>query len=778
MKKRDNRVFATAINIVGMGVAFAVFMTLMVRVHWDWTYDRNFPEHEKVFRFEHNLIGDGGEYWAECCRPLIEQIKGSSPNVLNVGTCSMSYSILSSTQDNPDNKVSLYSVKADINLFDIFGIKLTEGCLDGFDEKDCIVISEKAAKTIFGNVSPVGKTLLVNNLAREVIGVFKDLPENCSIPYEAISSIGEENLARDSEWSYIPYIKLDNPELVDDTFRLACEKISVIFGGEKALEELTNGSRMVRLHDAHYEKDLRANSRTGDRTMTLSLLSLALLIIIIAVINFVNFSFARIPFRIKSINTRKVLGASRGSLILQEILSAAITATVAFLLALLLFHLVSGSPFAGYVLGSMKIMDNIWLILGSYAVTILIACLAGLIPAVYATSQPAAIVLKGSYSSSVRGRGLRNILIGMQFVLSFMFIILSLFMDVQIKHMIKKDMGFESENILQVNCGYGTSGHSHDALEEKLKQNAAIKDVTFGDGPLLSNTRMTWGYYYDDVRALTDVYPVAPDFASFFGIEIIEGRDFTESDNLSPTGTVIINEATRRKYPKLDVGAPFRGAVDGTTIVGICKDFNFRTAALPVTPMILYNWGSDGWRTYSTAFIKLITDDPEGVIDYIKKTVCEFDSTFSESTVEVSFMDDNIENLYKETTNIKRLMTTASLVALLIAIIGIIGLVYFDTQFLSKEIAVRRVNGASVGSILSMINKKYVLLCGCSFIIACPLAYMIIRFWRSNFSYQAAVPVWIFVFALVAVSAITVVMVTLQSWSAANSNPVESIKNE
>ncbi|MBQ3916765.1 MAG: ABC transporter permease, partial [Bacteroidales bacterium] len=212
--------------------------------------------------------------------------------------------------------------------------------------------------------------------------------------------------------------------------------------------------------------------------------------------------------------------------------------------------------------------------------------------------------------------------------------------------------------------------------------------------------------------------------------------------------------------------------------VGVVKDFNFKSASYPVTPLVLLCWGANGWRSYNMAYVKLAPGNPEDAIKYIKKTVCEFDSNYSESTVEVSFMDESIEYQYKSLISLRKLITIASLVALLIAIIGIIGLVYFETQFISKDIAVRRVNGATVEDILRMINRKYVIISLVSFVISVPLALMIILGWRSSFAYQAPVPVWIFAVTLIGITLLTVAVVTWQSWKAANANPVDSLKNE
>jgi len=196
-------------------------------------------------------------------------------------------------------------------------------------------------------------------------------------------------------------------------------------------------------------------------------------------------------------------------------------------------------------------------------------------------------------------------------------------------------------------------------------------------------------------------------------------------------------------------------------------------------PLALYIWGKTQWRDFSFVYVKTApgTNFKE-VSDYIKESVRAFDPTREPDQIEVRHLDEWIGNMYKSEQSLGKLIAIASLVALLIAIIGIIGLVFFETQFIRKEIAVRRVNGATVGSILQRINKKYLIMAGASFVVAAPVAYWLMTAWRKGFAYQAPVPVWIFLVALLAVAAITLAVVTLQSWRAANANPVESLKSE
>ncbi|MBR1695658.1 MAG: FtsX-like permease family protein, partial [Selenomonas sp.] len=548
---------------------------------------------------------------------------------------------------------------------------------------------------------------------------------------------------------------------------------------ENEVEVFRKGFRITNLHDAHFERDVRANIPSANKAITITLAAIAALLIAIAIINFINFAFAEIPFRIKSINTRKVLGESRSSLIGRQLVHAGLIALIAFAIACLVMHVVAGTSWASYVSDSLALKDNIGILALMLGVALVSAVIAGLAPALYSTSQPAALVLKGSYGTSVKGKALRNMLVGLQFVLSFLFILMALFVSVQTKFMIGKDMGFDEARVLQTWCGY-PAGNQKDALRSHLLQNPSIEDVTFCDSPIVSDGKMGWSRTGDDGnQVFMESLPVDDNFVQFFGLQIVEGRDFRESDNQNEAGSIIPNETFMQMFPQFHVGSLMFGHVDNCEIVGVVKDFNFKSLQHAMGPIVLYNWGKEGWRPFGEMYVRTMPGaDFKEVSDYIKDAICKFDPRREPDMITVSHLDKWIEDMYQSEQSLGKLITIASFVALLIAIIGIIGLVFFETQFLKKEIAVRRVNGATSESILRMINKKYFIMASISFMIASPIAYWLMTAWRKGFAYQAPIPVWIFLVALTLVGAITLLVVTLQSWRAANANPVEFLKNE
>lgn len=773
---------STLINILGMSVAFAAAMILMVQVRWDTTFDANYEGHKQVFRMENNWM-DKGLFSTSISRAMIEIAKTASPNIEAVGTYWTMPHEATLKKYGEEMVLSVPSARVDSSMFSVFPFEWVEGSAREFTAGETAVVSEEYAKVFFGDESALGKHFKAGNgVEVRVVGVFKDMPKNSNMNYGMLINLGDDYLNNSNEWSFVAFVKLKDPTLAKETETQMVNALLDYLGDnvdEEDADEFRKGFRISNLHDAHFERDVRASISSSNKAITVTLAAIAILLILIAIINFINFAFAEIPFRIKSINTRKVLGEGRASLIGRQLLHAGLIALVAFAIAALIMHVIAGMSWASYVSDSIALKDNIGILILMLGIALFSAVVAGIAPALYSTSQPAALVLKGSYAMSVKGKMLRNVLVSLQFVLSFIFILMALYVHVQTKFMMSKDMGFPQENILQVWCGY-SAGAAHKPLKDKLLQNPSIADVTFSDNLIVSDQKMGWGRTGDDGEQIfMEVLPVTEDFVRFFDLQIVDGRDFRESDNESDAGVYIANETFINMFPQYHVGSLVGGHVDNTEIVGIVKDFNFKSLQHAMGPLVLLIWGKTQWRNFSVMYVKTAPEsDFKEISSYIKEAVCAFDPTREPDQVSVRHLDEWIKNMYKSEQSLGKLITIASFVALLIAIIGIIGLVFFETQFIRKEIAVRRVNGATVGSILKMINKKYLIMAATSFVIAAPVAYWLMTAWRKVFAYQAPVPVWIFLVALLAVAAITLAVVTLQSWRSASANPVESLKNE
>ncbi|MBQ6762149.1 MAG: ABC transporter permease, partial [Bacteroidales bacterium] len=446
---------STLINILGMSVAFAAAMILMVQVRWDTTYDANFEGHKQVFRVENNWM-DKGLFSTSFSRPMIEIAKTASPNIEAVGTYWTMPQEATLNKNGEQTIISVPSARVDSSMFSVFPFEWVEGSAREFTAGETAVVSEEYAKTFFGDESAIGKSFKAGNgMEVRVVGVFKDMPKNYSMHYGVLVNLGDDFLDDSNEWSFPAYVKLKDPSLAKETEDAIYTALGeYISSDEERRTEYRNGFRISQIHKAHFERDVRANIPSANKAITITLAAIAILLILSASINFINFAFAEIPFRIKNINTRKVLGEGRGSLIGRQLLRAGLIALTAFAIACLIMHVVAGTSWASYVSDSLALKDNIGILALLLGVALVSAVIAGFAPALYSTSQPAALVLKGSYGTSVKGQALRNMLVGLQFVLSFLFILMALFVSVQTKFMIGKDMGFDEARVLQTWCGY------------------------------------------------------------------------------------------------------------------------------------------------------------------------------------------------------------------------------------------------------------------------------------------------------------------------------------
>ena len=782
MRLRFNRhkIFSTVLNIIGLTLAFSVFLILMVQVVYDTRYDLGYPDADKIVRLEYSDPTTPGVYGVQCCRPFIEFVKDFIPQAEAV-SCYHYYKNNSSRFKESGSEMPGIQIKyasTDFDLLRIFPFEFTQGDTSGYRAPWTAVISESTAARLFGDQSPIGKDIqndIPDAYSYRIVAVYKDFPDNSSMDNGLLLNMGDDCLNNYSEWSFPCYMKLRTSEGLQSVLDSLCVELY----GPEYKDQVD--ARLTHLHDAYYARDVDGdNMAKGNRTTTMTLLTVSILVLLIAIINFVNFAMASVPFSIKSINTRRVIGSTRGQQIRAQLWRALGLVLLAFILSIGVMSLVATSSFAHYISGSLMVSDNLHIILIGLGVAVITALIAGIFPARYSTSFSPAMVLKGSFSLSAKGRSLRSVLVGFQYVISFILILCSLFITVQIKYMKGYDMGFDREQTVEFFVS-SRIGNSRETLRQILLENPNITDVTFAGGQVVSQGKMGWGRDYQGQRVQMDCLPVDPNFISFFGMEIAEGRDFTESDNLNPNGTFIVNQAFMAKYPFLRIGLKFSGHQGDdmpAEIVGIVKDFNFQPLQYSVAPIVLYNFGSEPWWPLTVGYAKVLPGNVQETFKFIREKCAELDPTFDTSSMGLYFMDEGIGRLYEKEDNLNRLITTAALISLLISVIGILGLVYFETQFRRKEIAVRRVHGASVGEILAMLNRYYLIITLVCFVVAVPVAIVIIRSWVSTFPYQSPVPVWIFLAALLIIGLITVVTVTLQSRRAALRNPIDSISNE
>ena len=505
------------------------------------------------------------------------------------------------------------------------------------------------------------------------------------------------------------------------------------------------------------------------------LFAIAIVIIAVASINFTNFSTALSPMRVKSINTQRVLGTRRSTLRKAFVFETVFCSMLSYLVAFLLVVLFNRTPLAQLVDGNLSFVSNPLIFGGTALIAFFAGFLTGVYPSRYMTSFEPVLALKGSFGMSPKGRKLRNTLIGIQFVASFTLMIGASFMYLQNHYMQNSPLGYDKEALITVDIR--KIQESRDAFSNQLKAYSGIEDVTFGE-VLLSNSDqyMGWRRQYRGESIYFQCLPVHYTFLKTMGINITEGRDFRQEDTNTQYGAYVFNETARKQY-NMEQNTAIEGQGE---IIGFMPDVKFASFRTVVEPMAFYVWGTENWLnnpyTSDHAYIKLNKGtNLRAAMSHIRTTLSAFDASYP---FEVRFYNEVLQQLYEKETFLSLLISLFSLLAIFISIVGIFGLVVFDSECRRKEISIRKVLGASTMGIIMMFNKAYFRILVICFVIAAPLAWYAVARWLENFAYKTSMHWWVYLLVFIAVTVMTVCTVTFQNWRAASTNPVKAIKSE
>ena len=784
------------LNVLGMAVAFAAFYIILVQVDYDLNFNKGIKDSEKVFVLSTNSQGEAKYNSLYYCRPLAEKLLQSSPNIEFGGIINLTNKADESFWINRNGEKEILTLNStDISgtALKAVGFEAIEGSLDEVINRNTLAISESAANKFD---LEVGMSLGQGTDVRTIVAIFKDMPDNSHFKnLDLLSNMADRSLENFTEWGFTYFVKLYDPSQVENMEKDLAEVtrsyyMEQFFGNmpspeemgmtqeefDKEVNEMLNMAvaDFIPLESLYYNN---AQLERGNRTTTIILLIVGILIISIAFINYINFFFAQIPERIRAVNTKKVLGCTRSELIGGTVSESVTLIVFALVLAFAFVMLFNMSQLTHLISADSAFGANVGVSVLTVVIAVVIAMVSSLYPAFYITSFEPALVLKGSFSGTKTGQRLRYILIGLQFVISIVLIICSGFINLQRDYMMNFDMGFDKEQLLYVRTT-NYIGYYAEAVEEKLKTDPQIADVTWAAGDLLAEERMGWGRQWNGQNINFECYPVACDFLEFMGIEILEGRSFMPEDKHSENGVFIFNDAARKKYG-FTLEDKVVGHANQTDIVGFCDDFSFQSLKHQVRPFALYVFGSNPWWYPTTAFIRVSAGaDYQAVMKHISNVLSEWEYNIAPEEWNIHFFDDNLNATYKKEKALSDLISLFTLIAIIISLMGVFGLVMFETQYRRREIALRRVNGATVQEILTMFCSRFVKIVLVCFAVAAPVSWVIVDRYLATFAHRCPMYWWVFALALVAVLAITIGVVVVRSWKAATADPADAIKTE
>ena len=786
---------SSLLNVVGMSVAFAAIYLIMVQVKYDFSYDKVIPNSENIYRLEIPNWWQEGKYMHTWNRQLPDDICAGIPEIEAGGTIETyawsgnNYSI---KRNHTIDNLKIKTVEAELEGLEVFHFEFIEGGLENFTISS-MIISEETAKKFdlkVGDVLTVGRGLEGDKTC-DIVGVFKNFPKpsNLAICEGWVCMEPQEN-SDPSNWGYPYYVRLnEDASLVDIESKLKSQMIEYLRNmgntDENIESEIKRFAPRLNPLPAIYFDELSYSPVQGNISTTLSLIAIAVLILVISFINFINFFFALIPVRIKAINTYKVFGAPTSKLRLNIIFETLGLTLLSILGAMVIVFTFANTPLSEYISASVALKENWQLALSMILFLMIFAAIISLYPAFYITKFNPSLVLKGSFHATRSGKILRYSLVGIQYVISISLIICSLFIQKQHKYMLHYEMGFNDEQLYSINVPRAILGSGgdldytgRDAFTDKLMQNPNIVDVAYGDGFIVGEGFMGWSRYYNNQNITFSVFPVSWNFLQMMGIKVEDGRDFVPSDEHLEGGAFIFNREAADRFG-IDIDTKMGGHADTPTpVVGICENFNFKPLQYEIEPFAFLVFGSNGWRHPNEAHIRAAAGtDYKELNKYVKGIIEEFAPNADIESYELKFIDEQLALQYQTEDKLSTLVTMFSLLSIIISIIGVFGLVLFETQYKRREIGIRRIHGASAVGILKMFNKKYLYIVAICSAVAIPISYYIIDRWMQQFVYRTEMSVWVYVVAVLTITIITVATVSLRSWKAANENPSISINN-
>lgn len=778
---------AVVLNLFGLTIAFAAFLLIVMQVDYEMNYDAMHSKSGRTFRleanhgeFEHNAIH---------CLMFSDAFVNSSAHITDYSYRypfygGERYCQIDEVDDQGEAKVFKENFQLCLpNISDVFDFHMKEGSVECLSIPGSVLIPESVAKRLFDKQSAIGKRIRmsgssgwqpVSTTILTIGGVYKDFPGNTTVQNRIYVPMDQLDLLKSSWQMYANeiYVTLDDPlnkEEVLDHFNKTFDFAKSQMGSAQEI-----ALRLTPLKDVYYTHDTTFDfNPKGHRETNYVLLGIAFLILFIAGINFTNLTTSLIPLRLKTINTHRVLGCSIYKLQAISLIESIVICLISYILALFIVNDLSYTPIANWVDADIRLSQYKGLILLTALIAILTGCLAGLYPAIRSTSYAPALVLKGSFGLSPKGKKVRVALIGFQYTVSIALIIVTLFMGLQNHFMTSSEqLGFNKDQVAIVNLTPEIYAKHKPQYIQKLKDYPGIEDVAFSVYVLSKEDDMIDLEYarHEDKDVFFKVFYASENFLSVMDIQVEEGRDFTREDLNKAQSDYIINPAAERDF-HLHPGDRF----NDRTVLGVSKDFRFNSCRIASSPFV-FALNNDIPNPKLVSYIRFNSKtNLQEAVAHVRETLKEIDPTFP---FEISFYNTILNNLYQKEQTLGKLISLFGIMAILISIVGVFGLVLFETQYRRKEIGIRKINGATTGQILLMFNKTYIRIVSVCFIISIPIAWMGTQQWLENFAYKTPLHLWVFIVAFLIILSVTIGTVTFRNWQAANENPVNSVKSE
>lgn len=760
-----------AMNVAGLTLAFAAFIIILMEVQYEMTYDSRITQADRIFHISKE--SPNFQISSHHSRPLIEQrCARISPEIERYALIE-EWDLRAATEDRQTEFESkAHGITP--QFFDMFEFDWVACDTSTFHRPQYLYIPESLARRVFHRTDLVGTAIwrLNNNEQWIIGGVYRDFPENCSVQNHVYNNLANYQANDWQNGRYFGYLQLRNPEKRAEVEKLLND--SLVGDGDLVFH-------LTAYNELFFHPELlttRDDVPKADPKQRLIYLCICVLIILTAAINFTNFYTALTPLRMRSLNTQRVLGARRRTLIRGLVSEGVFLALLAFALSLLVVLALEKS-FVNDLLNVNIRLSGYPLVLGlTGVIALLVGWLASVFPAHYATSFQPALVLKGNFGLTARGRRIRNMLIGIQLAVAMALVIIVGGIVSQNYYMRHSYLGYDQDRLVTINLSdCGVWERDAEAFASGLRQVACVEDVALSQVLLsaqFNHNVMNWGRNAEDGSRLQfTCIPVSPNYLKVMGIRLLEGEDFNPQDKENP---MIFNRKAYEAYPAVRVGKSINNAGH---IVGICEDFKSGSLREEVQPtcLIVFSGGNYlNWRWRSSVNIR-IKDGVElmeafaPIRDYCLKFA-------PDKQWEIKTQFQLMENIYRNERHMQQVLLLFSGLAVLIALSGVFGMTLFECNYRRKEIGLRKIMGATSRQIVRMFCLQYgrILLVG--FVVAAPVAWYAVYYYLQNFAYKTPIHWWLFLAAFVLIGGITLLTVWFQCRQVARENPILSIRTE
>jgi len=798
------------LNIAGLALSVTCVLMILLYVRHETSYDRFHPDVERTFRVaaKSHIEGIGIATTSSLLAGAFEAEFPEVESTLRVRCLNRRFVRIGQRMFK-ETKVWL----ADAGIFDLLSVRLVAGnpqtALAGPND---IILSERTAKKYFGDVDPLRQTVIISDTAvsldgatdrvYQITGVFRDMPSNTHLHADLIAPFPPPSTTSPAKWTsfdtltYFKVKKETNREdlqvkvqaLIDAR---TLEEREASMGKEKAasVSEKTRDKVFFQaLTSIHLHSDLWDEPEPRGNVLYVAGFSVvAVLILIIGCVNFINLATARAGTCAREVGIRKVSGSSRSLLVRQFMTETGLITVLAFILALAAAGLCL--PFFNGLTGlrlELNMLAQPGFLLSVLAILVLVSVLAGLYPAFVLSSPPSSAVLKGRIQRGSAGRGLRKALVVFQFTVIVVLMMGTLLVSKQLRYIRAKNPGFDKEQVLLIHDLFLLGGQSAAFKQEVLRWPEVLSISLTGNPPVRPDAAgILGGLRLDGApdasrSADVNVFLVDEDYIPTMGMDIVRGRNFLRS---MPTDSsaVIINEAAARLFGvenlmgrrfsvRLGAGGEITRDPTTFTIIGVVRDFNFKSLRDTIEPLVLFNMPRNLF-----AAIRLRTNNAAAALDFIRSAWNKFVPGLP---LEYSFQDEGFEALHRADRTTGRILGNFTFLGILIGCLGLFGLAAFMAEQRTKEIGIRKVLGATAGAIAGLLIKEFVLLVAWANLIAAPIAFILMNKWLRGFAYTVNIDFGLFGAARAISLSVSLAAVLHQALRAAFVEPVKSLRYE